>query len=272
MHKKNSSPPRQTTFKYYSKPEIKSKLKEPRILLFDIETTAILARVWGLYEQNAVDVEKDWYMLSFAYKWLDSNVHVIGLPDFPIYKKDPENDRDLIKKLWELFNQADIIVAHNGNAFDIKKSNARFIHHQLSPPAPYKTIDTLLMARKHFNFSSNKLDDLGKYLGIGRKVETGGYSLWRDCLRGDKRAWKKMKEYNSYDVVLLEQVYLKLMPWSKEVATNTDNCPKCSGDLTRRGYRLTIGYKYQRYQCNNCGGWSSERLNGQKTIKSLISL
>lgn len=237
-----------------------------KILFYDIETSPLLGYTWAKYEQNVLDVQREWYVLSFSAKWKDGGTITKALPDYKLYKKEPHNDRELIKDLWELFNEADIIIGHNSNKFDNKKSNARFIAHGLTPPEPYKTVDTLKVARQHFSFTSNRLDDLGKALGVGRKVKTGGFDLWLRCLAGDMKAWALMKKYNKQDVVLLEKVYLKLRPW----ATNHPNlslfeerpiCPKCgSKKIHFRGYAMTSTSKYRRFQCE-CGGWGRSRVN-----------
>lgn len=246
--------------------QYKMTKKQTKILLFDIETMANLAWVWGKYEQNVIDYEMEWYMLCFAYKWLgESKTHVVGLPDFPSYRRDPENDKKLVLALWNLFNEADIIIAHNGDAFDIKKANARFIYHGLTPPAGYRTIDTKLIARKYFKFNSNKLDDLGALLGLGRKIDTGGFELWKGCALGDMKSWKKMMDYNKQDVVLLEKVYYKLRPWmtthpNLNLTEGTLNCcPNCSSSRIQSRGTMVVGRVSirRRYQCQDCGSWSS---------------
>lgn len=241
--------------------------KEPKILLYDIETMANLAYVWGKYEQDVVAFEKEWYMLCFAYKWLgEKKTHVVSLPDFKSYKKDKTDDKELVTELWKLFNEADIIIAHNGNSFDQKKSQARFIANGLPRPSPYKQIDTKLVAKRSFSFNSNKLDDLGKLLGCGQKLKTGGFDLWLGCASGDKKAWKLMTDYNKQDVILLEQVYLKLRGWDSQhpnvslLKENTCGCPNCgSFNSQKRGYNISKGknsiIKKQRYMCTDCGAW-----------------
>jgi uncharacterized protein YprB with RNaseH-like and TPR domain len=154
---------------------------------------------------------------------------------------------------------ADIIIGHNADKFDIRKSNTRFVFHGLKPPSPYKTIDTLKIARKVFKFDSNKLDELGRYLGLGRKIPHTGFHLWHSCMLGDPKAWKVMKKYNARDITLLEDVYYILRPW----ATNHPNvnqgevgCPKCKAtNVQKRGFSYTLLRKKQRFQCGNCHGW-----------------
>lgn len=153
---------------------------------------------------------------------------------------------------------------HNCKQFDIKWANRAFIKYELKPPSPYKVIDTLTMARSYFKFNSNRLNDLGQFLGVGSKLETGGFDLWKRCMLGDKKAFKKMCQYNRQDVVLLEKVYLKLRPYMhNHPVISTQNsfiCPICgSSHLQSRGFIQLSGgvFRKRRYQCQECGKWCS---------------
>lgn len=233
--------------------------------MFDIENSPSSGLFYELWKEgNIVSIEKQWYLLSFAYKWLgEKKTHVISLPDFKLYKKDKENDRDLVKALHEIMSEADVVIAHNGNNFDIKKSNARFIFHGLKPTTPFKSIDTLQVARRYFQFTSNRLNDLGVYLGLGKKLKTGGFDTWKGCMNGDMKAWKLMCEYNKQDVVLLEKIYLTMLPWIQNhpnvniLDERVGACPNCaSTKIIKRGYGITLTTKYPRYRCTDCGRWS----------------
>ena len=181
-----------------------------KILLFDIETSPILANVWSLWSEaksmKLVDV--DWYVLTWSAKWLgDKKTVVKSLPEYKNYKKDRTDDSALLQDLWDLLDEADIVIGHNAQKFDCKKVNARFLLNGMPPPAPYRVIDTLKAAKAHFAFTSNKLDSLGEILGLGRKVDTGGFELWKGCMNNDPKCWKLMCKYNKQDVDLLEKVY-----------------------------------------------------------------
>jgi hypothetical protein len=243
--------------------------KKARVAIFDIETAPNLGYTWGKWEQNVISFKKDWFLLSFSMKWADEKkIYTYGLPDFRGYKKDKTNDRLLSMKLWEMMNEADIIVAHNGNNFDIKKANSRFIYHGLTPPAPYKTVDTLLWARRNFKFDSNKLDDLGSYFKIGNKLKHTGFNLWLGCMEGDMKSWKLMKKYNEQDVRLLEKVYLRLRPWSNHpnmrIYDGKGGCPFCgSVKIQKRGLEYSLKYNTQKLTCTTCGKW----FHGEKIKK-----
>lgn len=238
---------------------------KPKIFIFDIETTPLTAYVWGLWsEARSFDsVEEDWCVLSWCGKWLDEDQIYWAANNH----KKPLDDSKTLAKLWEYLNEADIVVAHNGNKFDIKKVNARFLQLGLQPPSPYRKIDTLLEARKNFAFTSNRLDVLGQVLGLGRKIDNGGFKLWVRCMNGEKEAFDEMVEYNVQDVSLLEDVYLALRPWMQNhpnIAVFNDDeeeqCPKCGSDhLQWRGYATTQTGKYKRFQCQSCGGWGRAR-------------
>lgn len=236
-----------------------------RILLWDIETAPNLGYVWGKWEQNVIEFKSNWYILCVAAKWLDEKrVVTHSLPDFRgLYKLDKEDDSMLVGALWKLLDKADVVIAHNGDSFDIKKANARFAIHGMEPPSPYRSIDTRKLAKRYFKFDSNKLDDLGEILNLGRKLPTGGFKTWKGCMQGDRKSWKKMIEYNKQDVLLLEKVYLALRPWMVNhpniniLDGRLDACPTCgSGEIQKRGWYFTTVSKKQRYQCQSCGRWA----------------
>jgi hypothetical protein len=234
-----------------------------KVVLFDIETSPNLGWTWGKWQQDVIEFKDNWYMLSFSYKWLgQQRVRTKALPDFPGYAADKQNDKKLAAALWKILDEADVVIAHNGDRFDVRKANSRFICHGMRPPSPFKTIDTLKLARKHFKFDSNKLDELGKYLGVGRKIPNTGKNLWFGCMGGDPKSWRIMKHYNARDVELLERVYLKLRPWATghpdlTMWSRKSGCPACqSMNLQQRGWRVNKRGRYQRFQCQDCGMWS----------------
>ena len=250
----------------------------PKVLIFDIETSPMKAYVWNRWHTNVYleQTISEWFCIAWSAKWLYSN-EVIGEVVTPI-EALKEDDSRIMKKLYELISQADIIVAHNGDKFDIPKINSRFISLGLPPYKPVFSIDTLKVAKKQFGFSSNKLDALAEYFGIPHKLETS-FDLWKRCLNGDVKSLQYMLEYNKMDVKILEEVYLRLRPWIKghpNMANvyNEDelNCSACGSDklelLPNQYYYTSVG-QYQLYRCKECGALSRGRkaLNKIKNIK-----
>jgi uncharacterized protein YprB with RNaseH-like and TPR domain len=235
----------------------------PKVAFIDIETAPILATVWSLFEANAVWVERDTFILGFAVQWAgEKAVKTYCLPDYPRYQKNKHDDGKLVADLWKILDEADVVVAHNGDSFDLKKINARLAVHGFKPPAPFKTIDTLKLARRTFKFDSNKLDNLGRYFGVGRKIPNTGAELWRGCVEGNAKSWRRMRRYNAQDVTLLVRVYERLKPWAKlpdfRIFNGAHGCPTClSKNIQRRGVSVARSRRYQRYHCQDCGTWFS---------------
>ena len=240
-----------------------------KTLFFDIETAPNMSYVWGQWQQDVIEHTREWYILCFSYRWEhQKSTHVVALPDFKkLYGNDPENDNRVVHALWELLDEADIVIGHNSDAFDIKKANARFAYHQFGPPSHYQTVDTLKIARRHFKFNSNRLGHLGEHLGLGGKEATGGFQTWVGCMKGDVKAWGIMKKYAKQDVDLLIDVYERLRPWAtthpnRNVIDATSHaCPTCGNNvLHKRGSRMTRTMIYQQYQCQRCLSYCRARL------------
>jgi uncharacterized protein YprB with RNaseH-like and TPR domain len=248
------------------------------ILYFDIESTPNLGYTWGKWEQNVMSFTQESYMLCYAYAWNDGKVIVRSLPEFDGYAENKTNDKELTRTLWDLFNDADIVIAHNGKKFDIKYANGRFLEHGFEPPTRYQVIDTLTVARSQFKLNSNKLDDLGKLLKLGQKLETGGFDLWLGCMAGEEQAWKKMKKYNKQDVVLLREVYKKLRAWTKNhpnlnvidpIEDERPQCPYCQSlKVWKLGTEAFANSRRQRWRCSECGANLHTGLKGNQPLKT----
>lgn len=239
-------------------------MNAPKVLLIDIETAPIIMAAWTVWEANAVWVERDTYIMCFAAKWLgEKKTKTYALPDYPLYKRDRHSDKALCQTLHDMLSAADIVIAHNGDAFDIKKINSRLITNNFPPPSNYKTVDTLKVARRAFKFDSNKLDNIGRYLNEGRKIPNTGAALWRGCVNGDPKSWATMRKYNAQDVELLERVYERVKAWAPNHPNmnlykhdHGVNCPVCqSSNVQRRGYIVTQSAKRLRWQCQDCSKW-----------------
>lgn len=227
-------------------------------LFFDIETSYSVVATFTLWPKSIPqeNILKDWNMLCAAWKW-EGNKKIYGACG------DGTNDKEIAEQLREAVIEADEIVYHNGRKFDYKKLNTRVLLNGLQPMVKPKECDTLLQCRKHFGFTSNRLDYIGKILGLGGKLKAGN-RLWLDSLDGDADSLKKMFTYCKRDVTLLEDVYHKLQPHI-DVSYNGNldnllglNCPEPTCNSTNyqhRGWSRTKVSKYQRYQCQDCGRW-----------------
>lgn len=243
-----------------------------KILLLDIETSPMTAYVWGIWDQNIspnhiIDSSE---VLCWAAKWLGEDEIMFD----SVHQSKP---KAMLKKIYDLISEADAVVHYNGTKFDMPTLNKEFLLYGMDPPAPYKQIDLLKTMRSSFKFPSNKLDYVSQRLGLGKKVEHKGMELWTACLDGDNDAWETMEKYNKQDVVLLEQVYVRVLPWIKQhpnrnLFSDSPCCPTCGHtEVQKRGKAVTTTGSYQRYQCKACGSWSQSTAAIAKsaTIKNL---
>jgi DNA polymerase elongation subunit (family B) len=195
------------------------------------------------------------YVLCWAAKWYDKKEVMF---DSVFNTKQP---KVMLQRIHDLISEADAVCHYNGTRFDIPVLNKEFLLHHLAPPSPYKQIDLLKVVRKEFRFASNKLDHIAQRLGLGQKTAHEGYQLWVKCMNKDPVAWKVMEKYNKQDVLLLEKVYDRLLPWIKSHPNHNlfsgRGCPNCgSHRLQKRGFTYTTTGTFQRFQCTDCGSWS----------------
>ena len=229
------------------------------------------AYVWRRWGQNVYSdqlIENQWKVITWSAKWLfDDNVMNCAMTPKEVEAGD---DKRVVKAIWELINEADVVIAHNGLKFDNKMLNGRFFIHGMNPPSSYQTIDTLRHARKKFSLPSNSLNDIAHYLDTGEKIKTD-FSWWKEFLDGDEVAIEKMVKYNDKDVTLLEEIYLRMRPWitphpnlSLFIDDDKMVCPTCeSSKLQYNGEYSTYANTYTEYQCKNCG--NSCRANKKHT-------
>lgn len=239
-----------------------------RLLFLDIETAPHLVYAWGLFDQTIGinQIVDPGYTLCWAAKWEGQRKIHFASVQHQGFKK-------MIRQMYDLLNQADAVVHYNGKKFDIPMLNTEFLNLGLIPPDDYYEIDLLRTARARFRFASNKLDYVAQHLEIGSKTQHKGMELWRDCMAGDKKAWKVMERYNRQDVNLLEPLYRKLLPWIKNhpnralfdaKVVERPVCRNCgSSNIRKNGVRTTTSMVYQRWRCNDCGA----TMRGRRAIE-----
>jgi hypothetical protein len=243
-------------------------MSDPRILVLDIETSPLLVYIWNLKDQyvGLNQVVKDWEIMAWSAKWLGEPASAIQYRD----KRNHKTDLQILRPLWRLLNKADIVLTQNGKAFDAKRINARFMMHGMRPPSPYKHLDTYLISKKVASFTSHSLEYLtSKFCVKYKKLDHSnfpGLTLWKECLKGNRFAWDEMRRYNIHDVLSTEEFYEKIKAWAPESAPKPFASDKAStlckicgekGRMQRRGVSVKNKFRYQRWQCQTCGGWAT---------------
>lgn len=228
-------------------------MTDAKIVFFDTEFTPNLGYFWGLFDQNISPsfIEESQRMLCWGVKEYKKPVVVTD---------ERVGRKEMLESLRDHLTGADLVVSWNGAKYDTRMANREFVREGLTPPAPYKEVDLMRIVKQRFAFPSNKLDYVAQELGVGRKVETGGFDLWRGVMAGDEKAWRKMRQYQKQDVVLLENLFEILKPWIKMPHPVSDKaglvCRNCGGThLQSRGVSRTLQSVYPRYQCMTCSTW-----------------
>lgn len=241
-------------------------MQDKKVWILDIETSPCIVMVWELGKQYVgIDqLIEDWHIMSFSAKRLNAS------PNSLIYMETrTKDDKKLLKKLWEIFNDADVVITQNGKGFDEPKIKARMMLQGFKPYKPFAHHDTYLQ-NKDKAFTSHSLAHLSqkfckKYKKLKHKKFTG-LSLWKECLGAEivlhpnPKAWDEMKKYNKHDVLSDEELYINTQGWSKANAPTIyegDIDRKCSycGEfsLVVDGYKTKRAAKYKYMHCKECG-------------------
>ena len=254
--------------------------KSPKILVFDIETSFLQIASWGINKQyiNKKQILHDWFMLSYAAKWLyDEEVFGSVLTPKEALKRD---DKRIVQELYDLLDSADIVITYNGNSFDIPRFNTRAIINGIQPPSSYKSIDVFQTIARNFSFTSKSMDYVNYSLELERKKETEGMELWIKAVAGDPNALADMQDYNRGDVVALQEQYLVVRPWIRSHPNiglwHDSKEPMCgfcgSENITyiNNLYQTPSGL-YRSFRCNNCHatGRTQEQYLSKEKRKSM---
>lgn len=203
-------------------------------------------------------------IICFGYKIFGKEhpAECVNAWDFPKrWKKNVNDDYEVVKAAYKVLKTADCIVTHNGKRFDQKHLNTRLARHGFPPLPPMPHVDTKAIASSKLYLFNNKLDTLGEFLVGERKLEHEGWGLWKKVRQRDKAACKTMEAYCKQDVLLLEKVFRKLRPFANNLPNHNlfsigdrKLCPNCGSTRLRSlGWRTTKTQSYRRYQCLDCG-------------------
>lgn len=259
-------------FKWHE--DARGGFKYAKILVADIETLPyhVSMTTWNPYETRIkhTDIKKPLSMVTWAAKWLfeDKIISAKCTPEEAM----AHDDKRIAQAFWNLLDEADVVIFHNGRKYDIKVAQARWFANGMKLPSDYQNIDTLAAARKMFGnkLGSNRLDHLASFvLGVDGKMETPK-GLWERCDAGDQEAIDFMDKYCQQDIFVLEDVYLAMRPYIKPhpnipLIENSHEhcCPTCgSSDITDTGqvYRTYVN-QFDTFRCGECGTVSRARKN-----------
>lgn len=242
-------------------------MSQPRTLIWDCELKPNVVSAWSLFKPTIGinQIIEPAGIICFAWRW-----H--GEKKTGFSSEWDDGYSAMVRKLHDLFSEADVVAGFNSTSFDNKHANAAFVVENLDPPAPYRQIDIYREARKQFNFPSRKLDYIAGVLGLGHKVQHSGMSLWNEVVRpsseeSGRKARALMKKYCIGDVDLTVDMYDRLLPWltpgvNAGLVSDSDDpvCTNCgSSNVQRRGFGYTLAVRYRRFRCMDCAKWLRSR-------------
>lgn len=239
-----------------------------KILTIDIETSPLDVYAWRIFKENigVSQIKKPTRVLSWAARWYGS--------DETIYASErTHTHRNMILAMYELLDEADVVVGWNSKRFDVRHLNREFFELGLPPPRPFQQVDVQKVYQKYFNFPSYKLEYVARVILGERKIKTD-FELWVLCLENVPEAWDLMEEYNCYDTELTEKLYGRVIGWIDNhpnhglYVEDQENpiCRNCGGThVIKKGKEFTTTgvFAYQRYKCRDCGA----NLRGRSNIK-----
>ena len=241
--------------------ESKRSLNQRKIkrLFFDIETSPNLMYSWRSgYNLNLGPemIVRERAVICLCYKWENSSkVHSLTWNN--------GDDKQVLLDFMDIIESADEVVGHNSDKFDIKWLRTRCFYHKIRMPSKVKSIDTFKWAKEYFNFNSNKLDYIGQFSGVGKKMDNGGLETFKAIIEDNNpKAMDKMVKYCKVDVIRLSQVFERMFPYCEPkthlgvlLGKTRDTCPSCASANTRKnGISVAAtGVISQKYQCTACG-------------------
>lgn len=242
-------------------------MRKPKVLVLDIETAPILAWIWDLKINGYVPaqhIKQDRYVLAWGAKWLGSKK--------VIYKdqrgKGPLQDKQLLKDLWPLLDEADIVITYNGEGFDLPRIVARMQIHGIKPFSPVRHYDVMKLMKRVANHTSNTLDYIATHVNKVYKklhhVDFPGLALWLACMSEVHKAWQSMKKYNIHDVLSTEEACVNTVAWAPDtfpefypVSDRAHDCGRCGrhGFMRSTTSKLNKHSEVEQFRCEGCGAF-----------------
>lgn len=255
-----------------------SKIKKPKILFMDLETSPLKAYIWQPGKQyvghkQLVKGHDMWGIICVTYCWND------GKPAKSIdWGYNQQNTLRVVEKFDEIIKRADHVIGKNSDRFDNKMINScRMLSGLPGMPEWIKYTDDLEKhMRKHFRLPSQSLDYISHKLGLGGKIKME-FQDWIDIVEkteNGRESFNKMIKYGKKDVEDTRQLWYTLSEHFEPKfnmntydSSNGDRCryEDCgSYHLLNNGTRILNRIRYQQYICGDCGRYAGRKpVNGR---------
>jgi len=165
---------------------------------FDIETTSLN----GTYGR----------ILCACWKFFDEKkprtVHAFKHKDEPA----------ALEKIYEFWNECDVVITWNGKLFDRKVTNLRMANRRTEIKCPYilepkMHVDAMWTYRTNFRGCSAKLEHVSENLNTKTKKFHADAADWIKAADGNRISYDKIVKHCQQDVILTEEVFHILTPY-----------------------------------------------------------
>ena len=252
-------------------------LSASRVLCFDVETRPAEVTTYQLNTSwiSPKNVIRPGDLLSWSAGWYHQPGRTLFRACWAEGKPGVDQSAygEMLVDLWDLLDAADFVVGWNSDRFDLQKMRGFFARAGMSPFKKPRSIDLMKTART-FGFESRSLDYTARMLGIRRKVDNGGASLWRDALDDKPGARKELRRYNRGDVLVTLDAFDAMRPWIPnhpvmfESSSDEPRCPRCgSYDVMEDGTIRPLVVSYPFFRCRQCKGNFRGMKHHAKAIK-----
>ena len=225
------------------------------ILVWDAEVTPNIGCFWTSGRKISIQPDAilhERQMCVIGYKWLGG-----GKARTLTWGKDADEE-SMVREAVELLDRCRFSIAHNGDRFDLRWLRGRAMFYRVPMSPHYITVDTLKVMQRLTYLNSHRLDYLGEYFGIGRKIKTS-YELWKRIAQENHQpSLRLMARYCRQDVDLLTQFYEEFRSWfpapPSSIARDIAHCPFCDSSRTtiNQTRRTAAGHERVQFKCNDC--------------------
>ena len=129
------------------------------------------------------------------------------------------DDSKVVEAIITELNKYTILIAHNGIKFDRTFLNTRATKWGLPLLNPRgNMIDPVILARKYLRMSYNGLDTIAQYLLTEhQKTPVMGHLWLKAVIDRDAEAMQEIVQHCVEDVLVLEEVMMKLVPYVSKI-------------------------------------------------------
>lgn len=222
----------------------------PRIMLFDIEATALIAEMGRV--------------LCVSVGEIDLPTQKVGaLRTFVKKNDDPADDKEVVREACDLLRQADGWVTYYGARYDVPMLQSRLLANKLKTmPINIPHIDLWKTSRWELKLRSNRLANVEEFLQLDERKTKIDWNSWIRAAAGWKKEMAYVVDHCKKDIRVLDQAYKKMLPLIRShprfgnfLGASGVACKTCGSErLTKYGLRCNgASGLQQRWLCHGCG-------------------